>query len=190
MRFNIIIITALLVCFSGCRTLDMLTKKFSTLYTEKEQTMLEETTSAVDYKFGYDPDLDLDYVYKAGKFTDKEVNSRLPEMKKVLSKYPKEEVAAFYEKILTMKESQVWAMNRFRDGKKWTNYTYIQKYILPETEQYLGLLEKNVIQIDPQYGETIEDKKKEIKEQTVESLEKKQELHDKKLREERRPSWR
>lgn len=190
MRFNIILTTAVLLYLTGCQTLDLLTKKYSTLYSEKEKIILEETTASIDYKFGYDPDLDVDYVYKAGKFSDKDINAKLPEMKKVLNKYPKEETIIFYEKIILLKETQVWKMNRFRDEKKWTNYTYIQKHLLPETEQYLGLLEKNIVQIDPQYKETIEEKKEEIKKQAEDDLQKKQEQHEKKLREERRPSWR
>jgi len=182
----------LLICFSltGCHAWDLLTKKFSSLYSETEKVILAETTASINYKFGYDPDLDIDYVYKAGQFTDKDITSGLPVMKKVLLKYPKEEVIVFYEKIIRLKQTQIWKMNRFRNKKKWTNYTYLEKYILPETDQYLSLLEKNIIQIDTQYKETIEERKEEIKKKTEDDLQKKQEAYEKKLREERRPSWR
>jgi hypothetical protein len=188
--FYMIAIIILTVNLTACRTWEMLTKKFSSLYTEKEKIILAETTESINFKYGYDPDLDIDYVYKAGQYTEKDINAGLPVMKKILLKYPKEEVIVFYEKIISLKETQVWKMNRFMEKKRWTNYTYLQKYILPETEQYLALLEKNILQLDDQYKETIETRKEEIKKETEENLLKKQEAHEKKLREERKPSWR
>ena len=190
MATYIIITVILSFLLTGCQTLDLLTKKYSSLYSETEKIILGETTASINFKSGYDPDLDIDYVYKAGQFTEKDVNAGLPGMKKVLLKYPKEDVVIFYEKIVGLKETQVWKMNRFRDKKKWTDYTYLQTYILPETELYLSLLEKNVFQIDTQYKETIAERKEEIKKQTEDNLQKKQEAYEKKIREERRPSWR
>jgi len=166
-----------------------LTKKESKLFSETEKIMINETTASVDFKYGYDPDLEFDYVYKAGSFTDSEISAKSPEMKKVLLKYSTKEIISFYEKIVQLKEIQVWKMNYLRDKKKWVNSTYLQKYILPETEQFYVILENNVRQIDAAYGATIEKRKTEIKNYVVYNKNKELEYQEKKLREQRKPAW-
>jgi hypothetical protein len=174
-----------------CRTMSWseLTRKNSSLYSDIEKIMIEETTTAVDFKYGYDPDLDLDYVFKAGTFTDKDIAAKSPEMKKVLLKYKPKEIISFYEKTFLLKESQLLKMNRFRDRKKWVNTTYIQKYTLPEAEQFLDILEKNVIQIDSAYSAKIEKRKTDLKKIAVFKLQKELKDQERKRREEYKPGW-
>jgi len=167
----------------------LLGKKETRLYSEVEKIMLAETTASIDYKFGYDPDLEMDYVYKAGTFTDKEITAKSPAMKKVLLKYSPKEIISFYEKIVQLKDTQIWKMNYSKKKKNWVDSTYIQKYTLAEAEQYLDILEKNVIQIDAAYSEKIEKRKKEIKRMVAYKLLQEIKDKEKKLREERRPSW-
>ena len=147
------------------------------------------TILSVDYKYGYDPDIEFDYVYKAGSFTDKEVTDKSPEMKKVLLKYNSKQIIAFYEKILQLKETQEWKMNYYLDKKNWVNSTFIQKYTLGEAELFLEILEKNVLQIVPEYGEKIAKRKIEIKKIVAVNTLKDIELKKRRLREQRKPSW-
>ena len=179
MRIKLAIIMILPMMLLQCQSSlwTMMTKKESKLYSEVEMKMLLETTGSVDFKFGYDPDLEIDYVYKAGSFSDSEVNAKSPEMKKVLSKYTAAEVISFYEKIVQLRETQTWKMNLYRQRKNWENSTFIQKYSMPETELFLGILEKNVIQINAAYGGNIEKRKNEIKAEVSARL--KKELEDK-----------
>jgi mannose/fructose/N-acetylgalactosamine-specific phosphotransferase system component IIB len=151
--------------------------------------MISETTSSIDFKFGYDPDLEIDYVFKAGTFTDSEVNAKSPEMKKILLKYNSKEIISFYEKIFQMKEIQIWKMNYFRNKKNWVNSTYLQKYTLPEMEQFYIILENNVIQIDPVYSGNIEKRKTVLKQLVAYNQIKEIEYRERKLREQRKPDW-
>jgi len=191
MRIKILMIMLLPLLLTECQTLSwtMLTRKDSRLYSEVEKAILNETTASIDFKFGYDPDLDMDYVFKAGSFTDKEINSKSGDMKKVLLKYNPKEVISFYEKTLQMKETQTWKMNYFKDRKKWVDFTYLQKYSLPETEQYLAILEKNTLVIDAAYSEKVEKRKKDIKRAVAYNLLKEIKDKERKIREERRPAW-
>lgn len=148
----------------------MLTRKDSKLFSEVEKLMIADTTSTINFQYGYDPDLEMDYVYKAGVFTDKDITAKSPEMKKALLKYKTDEIISFFEKIVQLKETQVWKMNLFRERKKWANATYIQKYTLPDTEMYFNILEKNVLEIDANYSGIIDKRKEEIKKAVAEKL--------------------
>lgn len=188
-KLLIILILPLLILECNSAALYNLTKKQSKLFSEVEKNMINETTASIDFKFGYDPDLEIDYVFKAGTFTDSEVNAKSPEMKKVLLKYSSKEIISFYEKIFQMKETQIWKMNYLRSRKKWVNSTYLQKYTLPEMEQYLIILENNVMQIDPAYAGKIEKRKTELKKIVDKNQKKEIEYQERKEREKRKPGW-
>jgi len=179
MRTKLLIIMILPILLLECQSSiwTMITKKESKLFSEVEKLLLIDTTSAIDFKYGFDPDLNIDYVFKAGTFTGKEISSKSPEMKKALLKYKTADIISFYEKIVQLKETQIWKMNFFRGKENWEDSTYIQKYTLPEAEQFLGILETNVIQIDAAYGGEIEKRKTAIKKIVTDKLQK--ELEDK-----------
>jgi len=172
MRIKILIITILPLLLLECQSAIWLalTKKESRLFTEKEKAILIDTTSAANCGYGYDPDLEIDYLFIAGKFTDKEITAKSPDMKKAMLKYGPDEIISFYEKIVQLKETQIWKIDNLTRNKKWINVTYIQKELLPETELFLSILEKNVIQVNPAYVVNIEDRKSKIKENTVYKL--------------------
>lgn len=161
MRIKLMIIMMLPLLLIECQSSlwNMITKEESKLYTDSEKVMLEAVTSSIDFKHGFDPDLEIDYVFKAGKFTDKEILAKAPEMKKILQKYDPKELIPFYEKILRMRDTQAWKMNHYKEKKSWEDSTYIQKYTLPEAELFLDILEKNMIQINPVYNEEIKKRK-------------------------------
>lgn len=148
-----------------CSTWYQITRKESKYYTEEEKQILEVTTAAVDFRYGFDPSLELDYVYAAGKFSEKELEDKNKKMLEVLRKIDKTKVVEFYEKMYRLKEIITWHMNEARQESEWDDYTLISKYILPDTEKYVEMLEKNVILIDQNYKNTIQERKGEIKKQ-------------------------
>jgi len=192
MRIKLLMIMILPLLLLECQTLSlsMLTKKESKLFSEVEKIMINETTASIDFKYGYDPDLEIDYVFKAGTFTDSEINAKSPEMKKVLLKYSSKEIISFYEKVFQIKETQIWKMNYLKSRKKWVNSTYIQKYIMPEMDQFYVILENNVLQIDAAYSTQIEKRKTYLKKVVAYNQKKELEYQEKKLREQHKPGWR
>ena len=126
-----------------------------------------DTTSSINYDYGYDPILYLDFVFIAGRFTEKEITARSPEMRKVILKYNPDEIISFYEKIVQLKETLVWKIDNFTKNRKWINATYIRNELLPEAELFLSILERNVVQMNPQYAANIENRKNIIKRNTV-----------------------
>ena len=110
-------------------------------------------------------------------------------MKKVLLKYNSKEIISFYEKVFQMKEIQIWKMNYLRSRKNWVNSTYLQKYTLPEMEQFLVILENNVMQIDAAYAGKIEKRKIELKKIVDKNQKKEIEYKERREREKRKPGW-
>lgn len=191
MRIKLLMILILPLLLLQCQSFSWsnLTRKESKLFSETEKIMVNETASSIDFKYGYDPDLEIDYIFKAGTFTESEIKSKSPEMKKVLLKYDSKEIISFYEKIYQMKEIQTWKMNYLRNKKNWVNSTFLQKYMLPEMEQYYVILENNVMQIDPAYSGIIEKRKAELKQLVAYNQIKEIEYRERKLREQRKPDW-
>lgn len=163
MKLKILIILLLPLMLVQCSIWYNLTKKESKYYTPDELVMLQETTSAGGFSYGYDPDLDLDYIFVAGTYSAKELEAKSKAMRDVLIKYDNKRVVAFYEKIFRLQSIIEWNMNYYEKKEKWEKYTLIKKYILPDIEKYTEMLEKNILLIDKDYRGIIEERKKQIK---------------------------
>ena len=153
-----------------CSLWQQITRKESTFYTEEEKQILEVSTAAIDFRYGFDPSLELDYVYRAGNFTDKELEGKSKRLLEALKKFDREKVVAFYEKMYRLKEILAWNMNNAQQEKEWDDYTLLSKYIIPDTEKFVEMLEKSVILIDQNYKKTIEERKAGIKKQVEAEL--------------------
>jgi len=162
MRLKLIIILLLPLMFTQCSVWYNLTKKESKYYTQDEIVLLQETTSASGFSYGFDPDLDLDYIYIAGTYSDKELAAKEKAQRDVISAYETERVTAFYEKIFRLKSIIEWNMNYYKKKEKWEEYTLLKTYILPDTEKFVEMLEKNLLLINRDYRNIIEKRKKKI----------------------------
>ena len=158
------------VIFTQCTTWYRITKKESKYYTPAEMILLADATAAADFRYGFDPDLELDYVYMAGTFSASELAAKEKKLRDTLLKYKAEEVILLYEKLYRLTEILTWNMNDYREDEEWAEATLIEKYLLPDTKKFLEMLEKNVVSIDVQYRTTIEERKRIIKKEVIDDL--------------------
>ncbi len=174
---TLILFTTLL---AGCQQSSWtgLLKKESRLFTENEKVMVADTAAAIGFGYGYDPDLEIDYVFKTRELSDSEIDAKSGEMGKILKKYDTGIVIRFYEKAYQMKETQVWKMDYALERKHWHDYTFIQKYTLPDMERYFDILDKHVVQSDTAYASKLQQRKAKIKKSLRERLRKEQEERD------------
>lgn len=163
MKLKILFILLLPLMLVQCSVWYNLTKKESRYYTPDELIILQETTSVAGFGYGFDPDLDLDYIFVAGIYSAKELEAKSKALRDVLVKYDSKRSVAFYEKIFRLQSIIEWNMNYYEKKEKWEKYTIIKKYILPDTEKYVEMLEKNIRLIDRNYSGIIEERKKQIK---------------------------
>jgi hypothetical protein len=169
-RKSLLLLIIPVVIFTQCTTWYRITRKDSKYYSPAEMIILADTTSAIDFKYGFEPDLELDYIYMAGSFSASELASKEKKLKDTLLKYKTEEVVLFYEKIYRLTEILIWHMNDFKEEEEWAEATLIEKYLLPDTKKFLEMLEKNVILIDVQYRTTFEERKRKIKQEVIDDL--------------------
>lgn len=180
MRTKLIgIILLLLTAACGeASLLSNLLQKESRLISEPEKKMIIETSSSIGFGYGYDPDLEIDYVYRSREVPEKEISAKSGEMNKTLQKYDTDTLIRLYEKVLQMKETQVWKLDYAGERKNWHDYTFIQKYTLPDMELYFNMIEKYVIQSDQAYASKIEQRKSKIRKSLRDRLKREQEIKD------------
>ena len=163
MRLKILIILLLPFMLTQCSVWYNLTKKESRYYSPDELVLLQETTAVSGFSYGFDPDLELDYIYVAGTYSAKELDAKSRAMRDVLTKYEYDRIKSFYEKIYRLKSIIEWNMNYYKKKEDWEKYTLIKTYILPDTEKYVEMYEKNIQLINRSYKDIIEERKKQIK---------------------------
>jgi len=169
-RKNLGLLLIPVLILTQCSTWYKLTRKESDYYTPAELKILIDVTDAADFRYGFDPDLELDYIYMAGKFSSSELASKETKMKDTLSKYSRDELINFYEKIYRLTEILAWNIKDYKADEDWAEATLIEKYLLPDTLKFHEMLEKNVIRIDEKYRSIINQRKKVIREQVIREL--------------------
>jgi len=168
-------ILILLACLlANCSTYYRMFGEKSTYFTDEEKALLGRISQSLDYDYGFDVDLKVDYVFSY-TYLEKEIpeNEKLKKetvakdknLNNALKGYSRDSVKAFYEKIYKLRCINSHWMNYYKEKKDWKNYTYLEKYILPSVVTFTDLLEKNVIQADKAYAAGIEQRKKEIEKQ-------------------------
>jgi hypothetical protein len=135
----------------------------STYFTEQETELLNKTTHSIDFDYGYDQGMDLDYVFPVtqGYTTFKEGDK---ELSRTLESIDSKTVVSYFEKIYRLKMITGMRMEKFREDGNWRNYTYIQKYLLPPIDHYADVLERQAVKRDRNYSAEVEKRKKAIDE--------------------------
>jgi len=135
----------------------------STFYDKSEVELLKLTTKAMDFDYGYDADLELDYVFPLyeGFDTFKPADR---ELEKALAAVDVRSIITFNEKIYRLKKVTENRMAMYRDAKDWKAYTFLSKYIAPAVEYYAEQIEKQAIKRDPSYRQVLDERKRQVEE--------------------------
>jgi hypothetical protein len=135
----------------------------STYFTEQETALLEKTTHSIDFDYGYDQVMDLDYVFPVtqGYSSFKEGDR---ELTRALDGVETGTVISFFEKIYRLKKLTDMRMEKYREDGNWRGYTYIEKYLSQPLAHYAGALEKQAAKRDRNYSSDVEKRKKAIDE--------------------------
>lgn len=116
----------------------------STFYTEQELEILEKTTRSIDFDYGFDQNLELDYIYPVSQgYAEFRTNEN--DMAKALEGIDGKTLVAYNEKIYLLKKRTVRKMEKYRESSDWRSYTFIGKYILPPLDHYSALIEKQAV---------------------------------------------
>jgi len=133
----------------------------STFYTEQEKEILVKTVKSIEFDYGYDPSLELDYVFPISQgYTEFKAGEK--ELSRVLEGSDASTLIEYNEKIYRLKKLTMMKMEKYRDDGNWKNYTFINKYLLPPLEHYSDAVEKQVLKRDKAYQYEIDNRKRVI----------------------------
>lgn len=158
MKSRAMISVILVAAITGCSAL---MKRESDFFSSKEIKILEATTSAIGYDYGYDSEPDLDYVFTF-TYSEKGMKNKSAKLKGALDKFDNSSLVRFYEKVCILRFKTIKVKGKYRENKDWKEYTHVSKYLLPTLEKYIRLLEEQVLAKVPAYGSKIASRKKEI----------------------------
>ena len=133
----------------------------STFYTEQEKEILEKTVKSIEFDYGYDPALELDYVFPLSHgYTEFKAGDK--ELSRALEGSDAGTLIEYSEKIYRLKKLTMLKMEKYRDDGNWNNYTLINKYLLPPLDHYSDAVEKQVLKRDKGYQYEIDNRKRVI----------------------------
>ena len=137
----------------------------STYYTDQERELLDKTTKSIDFDYGYDANLDLDYVFPLSKgYTEFKAGDK--ELSRVLDGVDNRTLIAYSEKIYRLRKMTAMRMEQYRSAGQWNNYTLVNKYLLPPLDFYSSMMEKQAARRDRDYMNNLEKRKKQLDKKT------------------------
>ena len=154
-RSFLVIIPMLIV---SCTYYHRAFQKDSQFYTEQELSMVAETTSALTFGYGYEADVELDYIF-AYPYSKQDFNKKKNAFDTVIRQYRDDDLIAFYEKMYYLRSLTSGHMEGYKKNQEWKRYTFLREYLLPPLEEYLGILESGLLSAVPQYRDSIEERK-------------------------------
>jgi len=142
----------------------------SDFYSKSDIDILEKTTASIDFNYGYDPVVSLNYVF-AFAHGEKNLKGNEAKFNGVLNGIDTTSLIQFYEKMYKLKSMTVYKMEDYEWTKDWKNYTYVNKYLLPGFDLFFTLLENQVFLRDKSYRDKVAKIKKEIDDNVEDELE-------------------
>jgi len=166
MKFRIAILALMCLFMARCATYYRIfsyNEPKSTFYTGGEKAILEKTVKSLDFDYGYDPALDLDYVVPLTEGFS-EFRAGEGELARALADVDGRALADYNDKLYRLKKITLMKLEQCREDRIWKNYTFINKYLLPPLEYYSGLIEKQAIKRNSSYAREIDNRKRAVDE--------------------------
>jgi hypothetical protein len=162
MKIKVVILVFLCVSLTSCATYyHWFGEDKSSFYTDQEKAILEKTTKAIEFDYGYNDDFNLDYFFPVYQgFTEFKPGDK--ELSKAVDGMNSETLVSYSEKIYWLQRVAKYKMGRYERAGDWKNYTYIEKYLMPPLNHFSDLLEKQALKRDKSYAGRIEKRKKAI----------------------------
>ncbi len=129
----------------GCALLPV---RDDSMFSPAEKKIIEKTTEALDYGYGYDEDVKLDYIHSYA-FSETNMPAREKALAAALRDYSPGDIMHFYGKIYRLGKIMRHRVADYEKDKDWKQYTYIKNYLLPPLQTYIGHIRKQLLARDP-----------------------------------------
>lgn len=149
-------IILLLFLFASCGSAGVV--KESAFFTAEQKDLLEKTVQALDYGYGYDGYLDLNYIYSYS-YSDTGAAQKEKEFAKIISATDGQKLFKYFIKTYKLQAMTNYKRDRFKARKNWKQYNYLKNNLSPALDRYFMLLQKLTYAKDPSFKETFEKRK-------------------------------
>ncbi len=136
----------LLIAFAGgCAAMPV---RDDSIFTPTQKRILEKTTEALDYGYGYDYEEGLDYIHSYA-FSETNMPAREKTLAAALEDFATGEILGFYSKLYRLGIIMQFRIEEYEREKAWKQYTYLKNYLLPPVEVFTGHIRKQLLARDP-----------------------------------------
>ncbi len=120
----------------------------SAYFSGGQRQILERTTRAIDFGYGYDTDIMLNYVYpfNAGEI---KIGAREKDFAAAVRDVDEREYLLFYEKIYKLRSLMHYKLENYKSLGEWKYYTYLNNYLMQPFEKYHELTLKQLLGKNP-----------------------------------------
>lgn len=134
----------------------------SNYFNDDEIDMLNMTTILMGCGYGYNSEMDINYV-----FIKQEQNQKSDPFNEIFKKYEKEKLYKFYYKISQIYELNHVLLNKSEKEKNWKYYNVLKSELIPGIDLYYSLLSDNIKSKYPDIYEDIQKQKSNIHKDAV-----------------------
>lgn len=156
-KFIILIITVAVI--SGCSGFPLKQKNF---FDKKEKEIIERTCKEIGLRFGYNSEIDFNYVFILSKDKQKSKN-----FSKILTEYEDKILFNYYLKLYRLYEMNKYLTDYYKKEKIWKNYNLMRLELLPAMELYFSQLDSFFKNSKKNLYSDLELQKPEIKKEAI-----------------------
>lgn len=156
----------LMIFLLQCSYANRLFKKESFYYTDSERDVVEKTTKVINFDFGYDPEIELDYIYSTTKEIP-DLKSKDADFRKSVAQTDPKLLVSSYGKVFMLRQTTAYRMQYYKQDNDWRYYIYLQKYLLPAVDAYTVMLEKHISERDKSFKDNLPSIKKKLDDEAV-----------------------
>ncbi len=137
-----------LIFAGGCAFLPV---RDDSIFSPAQKKLLEKTTEALDYGYGFDEEIGLDYIH-SHSFSETNVPAREKALAAALKDSGPDDILEFYKKVYRLGAMMRHKMAEYEKERDWKQYTYVKNYMIPPLDAFAGHIRKQLRPTTPSMG--------------------------------------
>ena len=137
-----------LIFAGGCALLPV---RDDSIFSPAQKKLLENTTEALDYGYGFDEEIGLDYIH-SHSFSETNLPAREKALAAALKDSGPDDILEFYKKVYRLGAMMRHKMAAYEKERDWKQYTYVKNYMIPPLDAFAGHIQKQLLAMSPSLG--------------------------------------
>ncbi|HSV96514.1 MAG TPA: hypothetical protein VLM75_06200 [Spirochaetota bacterium] len=118
------------------------------IFSPAQKKMLEKTSEALDYGFGFDDEIEIDYIH-SHSFSETNMPAREKALAAALQDFSPDDILEFYKKLYRLGAMMRHRMSAYEIERDWKQYTYVKNYLIPPLDTFTGHIRKQLLAKNP-----------------------------------------